>query len=582
MIQLLNNGTAGLSTLLPAGKSPPSPAPPIVLPVETTPSPTQEIAPPLAVALSPSEGTNPSAFGFVTDLQIAKEAAESFTREGDMTFGNANSYTSIPGLLTFGGNHYRNTFTYGTQTVVEKKLTRVWEVPVGSKTAEPRELGTWAGTGWTGMPILVEWPATTRGLLGIKEEFKSKDGLVEVIYPALDGKIYFTELSTGTSTREPLDIGVIMKCTASLDPRGYPLLYVGQSIPKTEDGIYGASFRIIDLIENKVIWSFGGRDRFAYRTWQAYSGSALLHAGTDTLLVPGENGVFYTVKLNSSFDSTAGAVSVNPGGLEKYRYKGDGYGFNEEANKRWVGMEGSVSVYQHYAFFADNGGRLQCLDLNTLELQYVVDVTDDSDSSLVIEEEGDRFYLYTANTIDKQPGASTSKKGKSYLRKIDGRTGAIVWEKEYDGSYGVAAGHGGTLSTPHIGRGNISDLVIYNAALMTFTITEDGAEKTIRGGRIIAFNKQTGEELWRFEQQNNYWSSPVVIYDKNNDGYLIQGDRDGKLRLIDPRTGELIYELDLGSAIDSTPAVFGDYLVVGTRGIYGSGETQKIIGIKIS
>ena len=54
------------------------------------------------------------------------------------------------------------------------------------------------------------------------------------------------------------------------------------------------------------------------------------------------------------------------------------------------------------------------------------------------------------------------------------------------------------------------------------------------------------------------------------------------MRLQDPLTGQVLYELDMGSRIESTPAVFNNVLVVGTRGEYGSGESQKIIGVVIN
>ena len=57
--------------------------------------------------------------------------------------------------------------------------------------------------------------------------------------------------------------------------------------------------------------------------------------------------------------------------------------------------------------------------------------------------------------------------------------------------------------------------------------------------------------------------------------YLIQCDRNGILRMHNPRTGEVLTEVDLGSRVDATPAVFNNMLVVGTRGSGGSGEGQK-------
>ena len=87
--------------------------------------------------------------------------------------------------------------------------------------------------------------------------------------------------------------------------------------------------------------------------------------------------------------------------------------------------------------------------------------------------------------------------------------------------------------------------------------------------------------MWTYEQAADYWSAPVVIYDAAETAYLIQCDRNGIIRMHNPRTGEVLTEVDLGSRVDATPAVFNNMLVVGTRGSGGSGEGQKIIGIRI-
>ncbi len=577
-IQLLSDGEGPLDNVLPMNTPAVSPGDATLPEAPPTPTPVPTLAPDLPI--EPVAEANPDNFGFTTSLMIEGQETSTFDRGEDMRFGDDKAFTTLPGLITFGGSNYRNTFTYGTQTVTERSLTRVWEKEIGSLNTS---MGTWTGTGWTGMPVIVQWPEETRKVLGVYDEFKNKDGFVEVIYTTMDGHIYFLELESGEPTRDPINLGVVTKGTASLDPRGYPLLYTGQGITSTDGGVSGAWFRIIDLIQNKVVWKFGGKDSFSYRGWQAYDSSALVNAATDTIIAPGENGVFYTFKLNSSFDAAAGTVSVNPGPLQKYRYKGDGYGFAEENDKRWVGIENSVAVFRNYAFFTDNGGRLQCLDLNTFKLQYVVDVTDDSDTSIVIEEDilNQTFYLYTANEVDKQSGARDAGKGKSYHRKIDGRTGKIIWENEWEARFGNTSSNGGTLTTPHVGHGNISDLVIYNATLVPVTYTENGETKTGNGGRLIAYNKETGEEVWRYEQYRDYWSSPVVIYDENENAYVLQCDRNGMMRMHDARTGEVLNEIDMGSRIESTPAVFGNTLVVGTRGVAGSGEAPKILGIKI-
>ena len=124
-----------------------------------------------------------------------------------------------------------------------------------------------------------------------------------------------------------------------------------------------------------------------------------------------------------------------------------------------MGIENSVACFHNFVFFTDNGGRLQCVDLNTLKLQYVVDVTDDSDTSIVIEEDvaNNTFYLYTANEWISKAARRNPARARATTRKIDG---APVR------SYGEGVGRQlrrhiqqrGTLTTPHVGHGNISDL----------------------------------------------------------------------------------------------------------------------------
>lgn len=540
---------------------------------ETTPSPEPAPTPPpvlgpdIAIA---KDGASISAAGFSTRVMADKQEVQSYTRPQAISFGEAGDYAAAKGITTFGGSHWRDSFTYGAQVVNETRLTRAWETATGSL-ATP-ENGTWSGTGWTGQPLIIQWSDEVRRTLGVYDLFKAKEGFTEVIYPAMDGKIYFIELGTGAETRAPLDLGQVFKGTAMLDPRGYPLLFVGQGIPIPTEvkGTMGSWVRAISLVDNKEIWNIGGRDPFSPRMWQAFDASPLLDAKTDTLIAAGENGVLYTCKLNTAYDPAAGTLSLAPDRPQKYTYTANGYG--EGDSSRWWGMEDSPAIWRNYAFFADNGGYLQCVDLNTLELLYVKDVTDDQDATLVVEEapaEG-AVYLYAASKAAKQ-GVSQGV-GKTVHRKINALTGATAWEKEL-----TAAQEGGTVATPHVGRGNIQDLVIY--ACTDVSVTAGG--QSVYGGLLVARKKATGEVAWQVEQDAGYWASPVVIYDQNQKAYVLQCDRNGILSMYDGATGTFLCQVDLGSRVESTPAVFNNILVVGTRGQYGSGEGSKIIGVVI-
>ena len=578
--------------------------------LETTPVPTATLAPTPTpkpalssdVTVTRVDSANPAQYGFSNAIKVDGKDVSSYKRSDPLSFGRDMEYSQLPGVTTFGGNNYRNSFAYGTAIVSDKRLREQWTKSIGS-------LGNWSGTGWTGQPLIVQWPAETVAVMNVKQSFKDTgEPLTEVIYPTMDGNIYFLELGSGSATRDAISTGIVQKGTACVDPRGYPLLYVGQGIPaQNEQGNAAAYVRVYSLITGEQIGQFGGFDWFARRIWQAYDGSPMV--ANDTLVYGGENGIFYTVKLNAAFDVAEGTVSIKPDGLIKSRYEGAGYSRDDTKGARWYGIESSVSAFRNFAFFTDNGGRMQCVDLNTMAIKYVVDVTDESDASVVVEESYDdnTIYLYTGSQVRSTGKDLPDGFGYSYQRKINGLTGAIIWEKRWICSTGDASASGGNVATPHAGRGQISNLVIYsfslaalsdNAASAQAAQTTDAAETAdaaseflpqtnasgtySTGGRIVAYDKATGNIIWDIEQTNDYWSSPVVVYDPQGKAYLIQCDRGGYVTMYDASSGIMLNSIDVGSRIDSTPAVFDNLLVVGTRGKGGSGKGPMIICLKIS
>lgn len=68
----------------------------------------------------------------------------------------------------------------------------------------------WPGVGWTGQPLIIHWDEDVRRLMNINSEFKDSD-LVEVIYPTLDGNIYFLNLVDGRPTRDQLTLDFLQK-----------------------------------------------------------------------------------------------------------------------------------------------------------------------------------------------------------------------------------------------------------------------------------------------------------------------------------------------------------------------------------
>lgn len=462
------------------------------------------------------------------------------------SMGTPEDYSDIKGVACFRGNNFRNSASYGFADISDKKLEIVWNVSIGG-------IGRWTGVGWNGQPAIIEWPDELRKSMNIFEDVKNKEGLKEVIYATLDSNIYFLDLDDGSFTRDKIKVPGPIKGSVSIDPRGIPLLYAGQGINMVNERRVQMGYRIFNLLDQSLLHFINGSDSFAFRGWSAFDSTSIVDKKTDTMLICGENGILYKVKLNTSYNETEKELSIDPI-TTKYRYKILG--------NNYQGIENSIAVYKNLAYFADNGGWLQCIDINTLEPTWIYNVTDDTDSTIVIDEEDNRkVSLYTACEVDKQ-----GPKGNSYIRKLNAISGELIWEKSYScfSKLGDRPNNGGALATPIVGKKSIENLVIYNLARY------GGFNK----GLLIALDKKTGNEVWRLELKNYSWSSPVDIYTEEGEGYILLCDSAGRMYLIEGATGKVLDEVLLGSNVEGSPAVFENMVVVGTRG-------QKIFGIRI-
>ncbi len=541
------------------------------LPTDETQAPaTPTPEPSLAIDLVPhaTDETQPSNFDFETNIMDNGTEVSSFSRDEIISFATGEEYTQLEGVITFRGNNYRDAASYGTADITKEELTEVNAKDIGA-------IGTWTGTGWTGQPLIVKWPAETReNMTMLYDEFRTKENFTEVIYATLDGNMYFMELETGEKTRDFINIGAPTKGTASLDPRGYPIVYVGQGISPDGDGNKSNDmyFRAFNLIDGTLLMKFGATsgDPFALRNWQAYDSSALIDAETDTLIVLGENGVLYTCKLNTNYDPDAGTVTMDPDPVkQKYRYTTPRNVAADDGG-RW-GMEDSAVAWRDYLIFTDNIGMLQCVNLNTLELVYANDLTDDSDVSMVLEEDiaNNTFYLYTGCEYDEDVRKNGSS-DTAYARKLDGMTGEIIWEEKYTVRSGSV--DGGILASPVLGKDGTS-----MEGLIIFNITQEvkGDSTT---SRLVALDKLTGVQVWEYDMDIAGWSpsSPVPVYTEDGKGYIVQCDKAGDIALIDGATGSEVDKLNMGEGInfESTPAIYDNMIVVGTR-------KQKIYFIEI-
>lgn len=455
-----------------------------------------------------------------------------------LSFCDPLRYPGVEGVLSFRGNNYRDSASWGIAEVSQGRLEKVWSVRIG-------RTDTWTGVGWTGQPAVVKWDEKTRKNMDLYPVKKEKTGLKEVIFGALDSHIYFLDLDTGEWTRPPVKTAGPIKGSVSVDPRGFPLLYVGQGIDTVEGRPVPIGYSIYSLLDRRRLYFINGLDKFALKWWGGFDSNALVHAAADTLLEAGENGLIYLVKLNTSYNPAKKQIALDPR-VTRYRYK--------SSLSRKLGVENSLAVYKNLAYFADNDGLLQCLDLNTLSPVWVRDVADDTDSTIVLEEGGGGVFLYTGCEVDNQ-----GRDGLAYARKINALTGELVWERSYRCLYEEI--NGGIIGTPLAGKNDLRDLVVFNLA-------KYGRG---RGGKLIALNKSDGSTLWELDFAGYSWSSPAAVYSPDGKGYIIFGDSGGNMYLIDGLKGQVIHKITLEGNIEGSPAVYDNMVVVGTRGclIYG-------------
>lgn len=533
--------TPAIKTVEPA-ETPSAPVSSPTPPPEPTPTPVPAFKP------APVPETEPEKYIAGTDILVSGEITEVYAPAERIHFGMGDEYAALEGVLTFRGNNFRDSAAYGTVSLVNKRFGSAWSVATGSLAGADGT--TWTGNGWTGQPLLVRWPGDTKKFMNLYDWAKADEALVEVIYAAMDGYVYFLDLRTGKATRDRLYLGYTFKGAGALDPRGYPVLYVGAGYNSARGG---AHVFAVSLLDGSILFEFGANDAFANRPWHMFDSSPLVDAQTDTLVYPGENGILYLVRLGSSYDASAGKISMDPE-IVRWRYT--------SKRQMWLGMEASAVCWQGHLIIPDNGGNLMCLDLNSLQLVWVQDVLDDTNCTPVLELEDGHPYIYISTSFHY--GWRSYTTAVIPVWKIDALTGEKVWQTDFI-CHTVKDVSGGVQGTLACGKNKLSDLIFVPIAR-----TPEGST-----GILAALDKKTGKTVWEFQSAMYSWSSPVLVYDEDGDGYVIYCTSGGTMYLLDGRSGEVLDRRDMGGNIEASAAAFENTVVVGTR-------SQNIWGVTLS
>ncbi len=476
---------------------------------------------------------------------------QSYQRADKIYADPEQSYSEKQGIVTFRGDNFRSGASYGTPDIKQGKFSRnMWSVTTG-KLKKSYGSGNWTGSGWTGQPLVVRHTDEEKASMNLNEYAKSQENLAEVIYSTMDGKVYFLDVKTGEQTRESADLAMPFKGSGALDPK-LPLVYLGPGDGGPEKSARAA---VLSLTDGGVLYEYGDKDPFAPRKFHGYDSSPLVYS--DTLIHPGENGILYTIKRDAVFDEQ-GNICFDVKEVLKLRYTTS----RSSEERYWLGMEDSAVLWREYLYVADNGGTLLCININNMQIVWAQDVADDTNGSPVLAIEQGRPYIYIATSLH-WTASKFFKLGDVPIFKIDAINGNYVWIR-YFFCNTVAGVSGGIQATCALGTGEVSDLVFFPVA----------RTPQVRSGKLVALDRSTGKIVWTLKQKRYSWSSPVLVTAKSGKTYLVCPESSGALSLIEAKTGKLLDQIDLGSNIEASPAVFEGRVILGTRG-------QKIFGVEI-
>ena len=442
---------------------------------------------------------------------------------------------AYPGLRTFRGNWSRS--YYGEGPVPSHPIVR-WRYPKSGglcSVSRDKIFGsrTWCGTGWTGQPNVIPL----------------KNGNVQVREGAYDGHYHFLNGRTGEPSQPDLVTGDLAKGSATSDSNGYPLYYGG-----SRDNL----LRVIamDRQTPTTLWSFNA-DSQPGHVWNNDWDAAPLQVG-DYLLEGGENSWFYVIRLHRSYDAN-GLVQVNPQIV--MRVPGWDAALRARVHDSDISIENSVAYRNGVVYFSNSAGMVQGWDISNIlkggthySRVFRFWDGDDTDATLVIDAAGDLIVGRKMEENVPRPESFPRDHQIGDLMKLDptNPSNPVVWSVQLGGF----EPDGGLLGTP----------ALYNGIVYA-TYTEGG---------VAAVNERTGRLLWNKTLPGPTWSSPVPI-----DGKLIVGDGAGYLNCFDiisnpTKAPKLLWRLYVGGIIESTPAVWNDWIYIGTRagGIYGISDRK--------
>ena len=198
-------------------------------------------------------------------------------------------------------------------------------------------------------------------------------------------------------------------------------------------------------------------------------------------------------------------------------------------------------------------------------------------------------------TLDRETGEflwATPTVAQNVISHIDGATGAVTENSEvvfsgtgqqvtvcpswYGGKDWEAGSYSPLTNTMYFPLRNTCARVMATTeqenAWYALAIREEIAPGTDQLGTVQAISAETGETVWRYEQRASTTSLVAT-----GGGLIFGGDANGRFRALDQAKGEVLWEINLGSAVTGFPvtyAVDGRQYVAASTGAAGTTTAQ--------
>lgn len=211
-------------------------------------------------------------------------------------------------------------------------------------------------------------------------------------------------------------------------------------------------------------------------------------------------------------------------------------------------------------------------------------------------------YVMKSGRITNNPGSRDKLEGTERVLCFDAKNGKRLWKHEYDRQYKLSY-PGGPRCTPTVDGGKVytlgaeGDLVCLNAktgdVVWNKSLTKEYGAKTpiwgfaahplvdgdllfcVVGGNgsvAVAFNKNTGKEVWKaLSASNQAYCPPTMIRHADRKQLLIW--HADSLNSLNPRTGKVYWTMPLKPSFTmaiTAPRLSGDYLFASGMGHKGA------------